>query len=288
MLTTRTIKEAIVELENKLSIPEAKQEARIIIESILNMEASELISNNETMITSSQLKQINEIIDKRNNKRIPLAYLLEEAHFRNLKLFVNNDVLIPRPETEELVSVVLDEIKERKIHQPTILDLGTGSGCIAISLKLALPAARIFASDISRAALNVAAINAKRYGAEIDFVMGDYLEPFHGVSSSPFAIPIIKGKPPYFDVIVSNPPYISQEDYQKLEPELMHEPKHALVGFPYQDIKREAEALMKENSFMAFEFGFDQAEQLKEIFLDHKIIKDLAGNDRILITKTTS
>lgn len=284
MLKSKTIKQTLLELEKELKIDEAAREARIILESVLNMEPSELISNDETMLTTSQLKKIQDIVDKRNKERVPLAYLLEEAHFRNLKLFVNDDVLVPRPETEELVSVVLDEIKERKIHQPTILDLCTGSGCIAISLKLALPAAKIYASDISRAALNVASINAKRYNADIDFVMGDLLEPFHGVSSSPVAVPIMKGKPPYFDVIVCNPPYISEEDYKKLEPELEHEPKHALVGFPYEDIQREAKPLLKENSFMAFEFGYGQALELKKIFPLSKIINDLAGHERMLVT----
>lgn len=279
-----TLQEIYQELKSSINSDEASREAQIILETILNIDKSEFITNEDLKLTKNQIKTILEIRDRRNKEKIPLAYLLEEAPFGNLKLFVNSDVLIPRPETELLVEKVLEEIKERKIHHPTILDLCTGSGCIAISLKLALPAAKVYGSDISKAALNVAAINAKRYNADIEFVLGDYLDPFIYNSNSPIALPIIKGKPPYFDVIVSNPPYVSKEDYEKLSPELHHEPKHALVGFPYEHIKKQAKALIKENGFLAFEFGLGQEEKLKEIFPQAKFHKDYASIDRMLIS----
>lgn len=279
-----TIQDILEELKKTLENDEASLEARIIVQNILNLEASELITHADTKLTRNQIKKIREIRDKRNSEKIPLAYLLEEAPFRDLKLFVNNDVLIPRPETELLVDFILEEIKARKIYEPTILDLGTGSGCIAIALKLAMPKARVFASDISRAALNVASINAKRYKAEIEFVMGDYLDPFTMQSNqSPIGIPVMKGKPPYFDIIVSNPPYISKEDYEKLEPELFHEPKHALVGFPYEMIKKQGLTLLKENGFMAFEFGIGQEKDLEKVFPEAQFFKDLSGITRHLI-----
>ena len=227
-----------------------------------------------------------EIRDKRNAEKIPLAYILEEASFAGMKFFVNDDVLIPRPETELLVNLVLDEIKERKIYQPSILDLCTGSGCIAISLKQALPSAKVYASDISQAALNVAGINAKRHKTEINFIMGDYLDPFLNISSSPIAVPIMRTEPPYFDLIVSNPPYVTEEEYAELEPELYHEPKHALVGFPYKHILRQVQEnnLIKENGFMAFEFGFEQKDKLSKIFPEAQFYKDLEGHYRFLIS----
>ncbi len=271
------------ELKSSLKIAEPEVEARVILEHVLNISPSELISEPDLHITKSQLAKIYSIRDKRNEQRIPLAYLLEEAPFGDLRLFVNSDVLIPRPETELLIPIILEEIKKRKIYQPSILDLGTGSGCIAIALKLALPAARVYASDISRASLSVAAINAKRYNAELELVMGDYLDPFLGVSTSPVAIPIIKGAPPYFDIIVSNPPYVSEEDYSKLEPELKHEPKHALTGFPYEHIKKQSQTLLQKNGFMAFEFGQGQRTKLETIFPGAGFYKDLENNDRFLI-----
>lgn len=278
-----TLKQIYQELKSSLTIAEAEQEARIILEHVLNISTAELISEPDLHITKNQLSKIYQIRDSRNQKRIPLAYLLEEASFMNLKLFVNSDVLIPRPETEILVEKVLDEIKARKIYQPTILDLCTGSGCIAIALKLALPAAKIYASDISRAALSVASINAKRYNADIELVMGDYLDPFLNRSTSPIAIPIMQTSPPYFDLIISNPPYVSETDYANLEPELLHEPKHALVGFPYQQLKKQAVPLIKENGFMAFEFGEGQSKTIKEIFPEAQIYQDLNHKDRIFI-----
>ncbi|MDD9897933.1 MAG: peptide chain release factor N(5)-glutamine methyltransferase [Candidatus Melainabacteria bacterium] len=272
-------------LKQSLAIAEPEREAQIILERVTGLSASDLIAKTDQTLTTKQISEIYSIRDRRNQERIPLAYILEEAHWRDLKLFVNQDVLIPRPETELLVDIVLEEIKQRDTHQPRILDLCTGSGCIAIALKRALPAASIYASDISRAALNVAAINAKRYEVDIDFVMGDYLDPFLGQSQSPVAIPVMKGKPPYFDLIVSNPPYVSEPDYQELEPELHHEPKHALVGFPYKQIKQQViEAkLIEEGGFMAFEFGQGQRPELEAIFPQAKFHKDLENNDRILV-----
>lgn len=281
--TSFSIQDMIQELKTSLNNDEADLEARIIVQNILNLEASELITHSETNLTRNQIKTIRDIRDKRNAEKIPLAYLLEEAPFRELRLFVNNDVLIPRPETELLIDIILEEIKERKIYEPTILDLGTGSGCIAIALKLAMPKARVYASDISRAALNVASINAKRYKAEIEFVMGDYFDPFTMQTQSPIAIPVMKTKPPYFDIIVSNPPYISEADYLNLEAELLHEPKHALTGFPYALIKKQGLPLLKPNGFIACEFGIGQETKLAEIFPGAKFHKDLSGTIRHLV-----
>lgn len=277
-----SIQEIYQELKKTLVTSEAEQEARIILEHVLNLEPEELITHGNNAITKSQTKKIYEIRDMRNTQRIPLAYLLEEAPFWKLKFFVNSDVLIPRPETELLVKIVLDEIKNRKIHHPTILDLCTGSGCIAVALKTSLPSAKIYASDISKNALNVAGINARRYNADIEFVLGDYLDPFLGKTQSPIAIPVMHGKPPYFDVIVSNPPYVSADDYTKLAPELYHEPKHALVGFPYKQIAQEIKPLLKKGGFFACEFGQGQEKKLIDFFPGATFYKDLEGNFRFL------
>jgi release factor glutamine methyltransferase len=294
-----TLKQIYRELVSGLDGAEAEIEARIIIEHVLKINPAELIANPEMQLTRNQVQKILEVRDLRNKKRVPLAYILEEAPFMDLKLFVNRDVLIPRPETELLVERVLEEIKERKIHQPVILDLGTGSGCIAVALKRALPVATVYASDISTGALNVAAINARRYETEITFVLGDYLDPFinEAATQSLIATPIIKTPAPYFDVIVSNPPYVNAEDYEALAPELKHEPKHALVGFPYEQIRDQAlglrssaslkgvapAALLKPGGFMAFEFGQGQTGKMLEIFPDACTYKDYSNIDRILV-----
>lgn len=277
----KTIQDAKEWLEASLENDEAKIEARIILENVLNINNSDLITKSYELISNNAVQKIKDITKIRNETKIPLAYILEEARFLDLNLFVNNDVLIPRPETELLVEKVLEEIKIRKIRQATILDIGTGSGCIAIALKKALPSATVYASDISKASLQVASINAEKYNLEINFILGDYLDPFLGHLKSRIALPIIKGPPPYFDIVVSNPPYISEEDYEGLEAELFHEPKHALVGFPYKHLKEQLSGLIKENGFFVFEYGEGQNSRLKEIFPNIEIIKDLSGLDRI-------
>ena len=284
MQNIETIKKFI---EDELENDEAKLETRIILEKVLNINSSEIITKAKTPVTQQQIQKIKDIIKLRNDKKIPLAYILEEAHFLDLKLFINSDVLVPRPETELLVDLILQEIKKRKIRQPTILDIGTGSGCIAIALKKAIPSATAYASDISKASLQIASINAEKYNLDINFILGAYLDPFLGHLKSPIAVPIIRAEPPYFDIAVSNPPYISEEDYQKLEAELFHEPKHALVGFPYEHLKKQLEGLIKENGFFAFEFGFGQKEKLQKIFSEAKFYQDLAGLDRIGLVESS-
>lgn len=279
-----TLEQIYKNLKVTLFSDEAEIEARIILETVLERKFSSMILDPDLIVSPNSIAKIQRIVQLRNYEKIPLAYILEEAHFMGLKLFVNSDVLIPRPETEILVEKVLEEIKFRKIHKPVILDLGTGSGAIAIALKKALPSSKVYASDISKAALNVASVNAKNHKAEINFIWGDYLDPFiHTSYRSQISIPIFKSKPPYFDVLVSNPPYLSDEDYKNLEPELLHEPKHALVGFPYAQIKDQSQSLIKKNGFIAMEFGFGQTEKILEIFPNARVFKDLAAINRIFI-----
>lgn len=283
-------------LETIIEAKEAQIEAELIIQHVLGLSPAEIISKSETHPSQNQISQINKIVRTRLEERVPLAYILEEAPFMDFSFFINPDVLIPRPETELLVEKTLDEIKKRKISHPVILDLCTGSGCIAIALKKYLPQAKIYASDISKSALSIAAVNAQKYEADIHFVLGDYLDPFinkdiatvHHENNLP-KLEVIKGKPPYFDLIVSNPPYVSKEEYEKLEKELAHEPKHALIGFPYEHIKKQIEEnnLLKEDGFIAFEFGDGQTEKMLEIFPEAKIYPDYAGIDRVLINKAS-
>lgn len=273
------------ELIDTLANSEARLEAAIILEHVLGYSKTDLVTKSEKVISQSKLKRIFDIRDIRRDTKTPLAYILEEAPFMDMKLFVNSDVLIPRPETELLIEYSLAEIKKRRIRKARILDLCTGSGCLAIAMKRALPSATIYASDISKNALSVASINAKKHECKINFILGDYLDPFlDNPNPSIFALPIMKGPPPYFDLIITNPPYISESDYQSLEAELYHEPKHALVGFPYEHIKKQSQGLIKDNGFMAMEFGEGQSEKILELFPGARIIKDYAGIDRMAIT----
>ena len=285
LLNSDNLKDVYKYLANTLFNDEAKREALIILKAVTGLDNHQIFTDDEYRLSNSQIKKIKELIYSRNEEHIPLAYLLEQAYFLDLELFVNKDVLIPRPETELLVLETLNKIKENKLRQATILDLCTGSACIAIALKRALPSANVYASDISKDALNVALINAEKYGLDINFVLGDYLDPFLAHKRSPIAVPIIRASAPYFDVVISNPPYVSESEYLDLAPELKHEPQHALVGFPYQHIKEQLKGLIKENGFFAFEFGFKQANAILEIFPTAQIFSDLAGIERFAIVE---
>lgn len=208
----------------------------------------------------------------------PLQHILGYEYFYGYKFIVNQDVLIPRDETQELVSNVLVDIDEF-FKNPTLLDVGCGSGIIGITLKKEEPSIRVFASDISENALKVAKQNATALEADVKFLMGDMLEPF--IENN------IKA-----DILVSNPPYIKTTEL--LEKSVIdYEPNVALFGgedglYFYRKIFEKARMVLNQRFMMAFEMGFDQKDDLvalaKHYFPDAKIevLKDLNQKDRML------
>jgi len=216
----------------------------------------------------------------------PVQYIKGDVNFMGYDLKVAPGVFIPRFETEILVEAVLDTInKERSIGDaPSILDLCTGSGNIAIALSKSLKKALITASDISSEALLIAQDNASSNGCDnIIFKVSDLFDS-------------IKGGP--FDIIVSNPPYISKKDLSELQPEVLCEPHSALYGGQdgllfYRRIIESASLHLKENGYLFLEIGYDQALPLKEIvrsngFMLEKIIKDYNHIDRIVIARKSN
>lgn len=216
----------------------------------------------------------------------PIQYILGEAPFMGLDLKVNDNVLIPRPETEELVQWILDDLKAG--GSPTgdgtrILDMGTGSGCIAIALAKNLPRARITALDISPGALDVARKNAKRHGVEIDFKEGDILQAGAGVP----------GEGP-FDILVSNPPYIRELEKPQIKGNVkLHEPGIALFVpdsdplLYYAAIARYAQSGLGKNGHIYLEINQYLGEGSKCLLREHnfseiELRKDLFGKDRML------
>lgn len=227
------------------------------------------IRSTEKKFTSKQIDEVNDLISQRISGR-PLWYIFGNVDFYGLELDVDERVLIPRPETEEVVSEALKYIDKDK----RVLDLCTGSGAIAAVIK-SKTGAEVVASDVSKDALSVAVNNFEKLGLEICAIESDMFKN-------------IDGK---FDVIVSNPPYIRKGDIEKLDGEVKdHEPEIALDGGDdgldfYRIINSEAHLFLNEGGKIIMEIGFDQAADISEIFSERYIvtvIKDIEGNDRIV------
>lgn len=215
---------------------------------------------------------------KRREEGEPLAYILGYVDFYDCKIKVTPDVLIPRVETELLVEKVLEKIANKS--SAVILDLCSGSGCIGIALKKNLQHSTVYLSDISNKALNVARENAQVNNVSLFFLEGDFLEPF-------------KQEKVLSDVIVCNPPYISNKEYEELDFSVRgYEPKIALTdeeqGFSfYQRLARDASLVLKKGGFIALEIGASQKEEVKKIFScscfkSFLCEKDYAGHDRFI------
>ena len=212
----------------------------------------------------------------------PLSYVLGYESFYGYDFIVNEDVLIPRPETEELVGLVLSLFDEHfsEAQHVTVFDVATGSGAIGITLDLEEPRMDVIASDISSKAVDVALQNNEKLQGHVNFIIGNMLDPFIE-------------RDLHCDICVCNPPYIPSDE--KMEHSVVDfEPHVALFGGKdglkfYRDVFEKADQVLKEKAFMAFEIGYDQRELLiqlaREYFLDGKIEvhKDMSGNGRMLM-----
>lgn len=184
----------------------------------------------------------------------PYQYVINEAEFLGNKYYVDESVLIPRLETEELVNTLIKIIKRKnKDTQINVADVGTGSGCIAITLKKSFENANVFASDISLEALNVAKKNAESLNADITFLEGNLLKP-------------LIDKQIKLDVLVSNPPYIENKD--EVDDNVLNYEPHLALFAPhgidcYEKILKDAKNVMNDSSIMAFEFNYDQKEKVE-------------------------
>lgn len=213
-------------------------------------------------------------------KQKPIQYILGETQFYGLPFLVNKDVLIPRPETEELVELILVESRKSKVKSLRILDIGTGSGCIPISLKKNLPDAEVFAVDVSENALEVAKENAKLNSVEVNFIKINILET--------------EDLDQQFDIIVSNPPYVRMLEKEEIKPNVLEfEPHLALFvedNNPllfYRKIAQLSKKSLNENGKLYFEInqylGKETVGLLESLELTNiKLFKDIYGNDRMI------
>ena len=256
-------------------IDEAELDARYILEYITGLNSAQYFIHSEDIIEKDKAEEFFRLIERRS-KRIPLSYVIGTRDFFGLTFKVNENVLIPEQETELLVEEVI-KYSEGK----AVLDMCTGSGCIAISIALFGKPSKVAASDISEKALEVARENAKSLKAgEISFIQGDM---FENVTDK-------------FDIIVSNPPYIETGEIDELMPEVRdYIPRLALDGDIdglkfYRIISKEAVKKLNKNGRIFYEIGYNQSRAVASIllengFTDVKIMKDYSGLDRIVMAK---
>ncbi len=244
-----------------------EREARLLLAFSLELTPEKLLLRRDC--TFREYQKFRKILEKRISG-IPYAYIVGHKEFMKLDFVVNPNVLIPREDTEILV------LETMKLKKKKILDMCTGSGCIAISLAKYLKDVSVDAVDISEKALNIASLNAKQNQVAVHFIKSNL---FAEVNDK-------------YDVIVSNPPYIKTKDLENLSIEVKNEPVKALDGkedglFFYQKISKEAYEYLNPDGFLLFEIGFDEAKEVvdlleKQNYKNIIVIKDLSENDRVV------
>jgi release factor glutamine methyltransferase len=278
-----TIREAINKATIKLkieNIDSPKLKARLLMQFILNKTRQYIMVYDEMQLTHMQKEKYFKSVELLI-KGIPLQHITHRQEFMKMNFYVNENVLIPRPDTEVLVEEVIKIAK--KINAKKILDLCTGSGAIAVSLAKYIENSQITATDISEEALKIAEINAKNNAVDrqIAFITSDLFEE------------LPKEK---YDIIVSNPPYIKKDIIKTLDKEVQNEPNIALDGGYdgldfYRKIVKQSYEFLKYQGYLCLEIGYDQnADVTQLIEKEEKYIntyskKDLYGNDRVVITK---
>jgi len=264
--------------------PLPPNEARMLMAHVLEkhyqLPRSALLSRDGMALDSEALKEWQVLETKRSNGE-PIAYLVGKRGFHNIELYVAPGVLIPRPETELLVEIGLHEItrlKKASATQATLLDLGTGSGAIALAIAHAAPQVLVTATDQSAEALEIAKRNAKELGLEerVELIQGSWYEPLGRQT---------------FDIILSNPPYIAKQDPHLKQGDLRFEPASALTDHEtgltcLEGIISGAREHLYPNGFIAVEHGFDQSEAVMSLMKaaglrEVKAYLDLAGHHRV-------
>ena len=252
---------------------DARREAQILLGHALGVSRAWLGAHGEDTLHAGAAALFRDLVERRGCGT-PVAYLVGRREFYGLEFRVTPDVLIPRADSETLVDVALEKLAAKAAHE--VLDLGTGSGCIAIAIAHARPSARVTAVDTSEAALKVALENAAGLGVDVAFVHGSWFDPLHAKR---------------FDLIVSNPPYLAMDDAHLKQGDLRFEPHTALVsaGEGLADIRlivANAPAHLHEGGWLLVEHGFDQAGICRDLlrdagFIDVYTCVDTAGLPRV-------
>jgi release factor glutamine methyltransferase len=278
---------------------EATSIASMVMENVTGLTRIDRLTKKDEPLVVQQLHHLTEVV-QRLGQHEPIQYVLGECFFHGLKLYVNNHVLIPRPETEELVEWIINDVKtsgknafQRKegeadeTTQLKVLDVGTGSGCIALALKKAMPKAEVWGCDVSDEALNVARRNGAQLDIRVDFQGINFLD-----ESQQRSLPTV-------DIIVSNPPYVPEKDKATMRPNVLaHEP-HTALFVPdddalifYKTLALFGHKRLYENGCIYIEISENAAKETVRIFKEAgynnvEIKKDMQGKDRMVKARPT-
>ncbi len=260
-------------------LPDARLSAELLLARVLDCRRVDLYLQFERILTTEERESYRGFV-KRRAEHEPVQYILQETEFMGVPFRVSPAVLIPRPETELLVDFILEDF--RGAGPVKILDVGTGSGCIAVSLAKLLPESRVWAVDKSAEALAIARKNARALEAEVEFIEQDIFEDQATL-------------PADFQVVVSNPPYVSEQDWAHLEPEVArYEPRMALYGGGdgldfYRRFTGRIDNLLASEGRVYLETGYNQAEDVAEMLRQHnyqtEIKADLNRIHRFVIAR---
>jgi len=283
-----TIQQAYEILSAQLSTIYDKSEAANIADWVMEYLTGKRklyrITEKEILLSDEQQEQL-EHITRKLLSHIPVQYVLNEAWFAGMKFYVNEDVLIPRPETEELVEWILKEVRGTKYEMRRILDIGTGSGCIPITLKKKLPELSVRAVDISEGALNVATKNALSNGVQVYFLRADFLDENTWNSFG------------RFDIIVSNPPYIKLGEACSMNMNVLEHEPHLALFVPdddpllfYKKIADFAKDHLADKGMLFLEINETLGKEVTELYQSNgykvELKKDMQGKDRMVkVTK---
>lgn len=283
-----TLGSAVLDMRRRLEaagIDSAEQEALWLIEHALALTGLRQIVDRERVLTDREIAKLHDVATRRV-AREPLQYILGTQEFCGLEFEVNPTVLIPRPETELLAHEIIRRLPQGT--PPTLMDVGTGSGCLAVTLARSIPLARILATDISRDALETAMRNARRHAVDsaITWLHGDLLGPLRGL-----------GLEGMVHAILANPPYIRESEWAGLQPEVSrYEPRLALVAGPrgtevHERLLREAVSYLMPGGWLAMEVGEGQSLDLCSkiaVMPEYErveVVPDEAGINRMVIVR---
>jgi len=257
-------------------------EAELLFTEILNCDRLTLYEGRRTHFKKDKSAFVAWAL-KRRIRGEPLQYILGKTEFMGLEFKVDKDVMLPRPETEILVEKVIKIVQSSQSGVQSILDLGTGSGCIAISLAKFLPNTNITATDISESAIEIARQNAIINNVKIKFLCSNLFNNYELRTTN-------------YELIISNPPYIPSDEIATLQPEIKFEPRMALDGGRegldfYHKIIAQAQDYLKEEGLLILEIGFNQREPVKKLFQRSRcfkvteVIKDYNNRDRVVVAR---